>query len=351
MYSGLPMTALPAQSLVATSGESRGDRRAASPAAFAVVSLAVLALAAVLAGGMPIGFSIVIVFLFAGPHNWLECRYFLAKMPARWGPLRPFFTLAIGGVLLLTAAFVAMSVVGRRADWDRNVWMLASSTWASLLIGWVATLAWLRGRQSPRRDWSWAFPVALALVAIVWTFPAAWDVGLVYLHPLVAMLFLDRELGRRRPSWRRAYRLVLLAVPAAVGVLYWRLADAPPLAGQDMLTTRITQHAGADVLADLSPHFLVATHTFLEMLHYGVWVVAIPLLAMRQAPWRLPGVPLARRSAGWRMAVVALLAAGAVVVLSLWAGFVGNYAVTRDVYFTLAIAHVLAEFPFLLRAL
>lgn len=344
------MTALSTPQLT-TQSPSPADRDGIGALAFAGVSLTVLVLAAVLAGGAPIGFSIAIVFLFAGPHNWLECRYFLAKMPARWGPLRPFFSLAIGGVLVLTAAFVAMAVVGRRADWDRDAWMLASSVWASLLIGWVAVLTWLRGRQSPRRDWSWALPAGLAMIAFVWLFPAAWDLALVYLHPLVAMVFLDRELAKRRPGWRRAYHALLLLVPIAIAGLYWRLADAPPLAGQDMLTMRITQHAGADVLADLSPHFLVASHTFLEMLHYGIWVVAIPLLAMRRAPWRLSAVPLARRTGVGRLAVVALLTIGGVVVLSLWAGFVGNYAVTRDVYFTLAIAHVLAEFPFLLRTL
>src|SRR5437764_3137006 len=55
--------------------------------------------ACVLAGALPIGFSIVTVFLFAGPHNWFELRYFLARTPPRWGPLAPFFAIGIGGVL------------------------------------------------------------------------------------------------------------------------------------------------------------------------------------------------------------------------------------------------------------
>jgi len=33
----------------------------------------------------------------------------------------------------------------------------------------------------------------------------------------------------------------------------------------------------------------------------------------------------------------------------LWFGFSVNYAATRDIYFAVAIAHVLAEAPFLLR--
>src|SRR3954466_5850593 len=67
---------------------------------FASAALAVACAAAVLAGWAPVGFSIVTVFLFAGPHNWLEFRYFLSKMPARWGPLRPYFLLAVGGVVV-----------------------------------------------------------------------------------------------------------------------------------------------------------------------------------------------------------------------------------------------------------
>jgi len=35
-----------------------------------------------LAGWAPLSFSIVTVFLFAGPHNWLEFRYLLTRMPA-----------------------------------------------------------------------------------------------------------------------------------------------------------------------------------------------------------------------------------------------------------------------------
>ena len=38
-----------------------------------------------------------------------------------------------------------------------------------------------------------------------------------------------------------------------------------------------------------------------------------------------------------------------IVVAALWLGFSVNYAATRDIYFTVAIAHVLAEAPFLLR--
>jgi hypothetical protein len=316
---------------------------------FAVVALAIMGAAALLAGSVPIGFSIVTVFLFAGPHNWVEVRYFLSKMPAHWGPLRGFFVLAIGGVLGLTALFAAIPFIGDAAKWNTATWGAASATWNSLLLLWLAALVVLRGRQKAGRDWSWAVPVALVLIAIVWLVPQTWDVGLVYLHPLIALLFLDRELGRRRPQWRSAYRLCLACLPAVLVLLWWQLARSAPLSGQDMLTMRITRHAGADFLAGVSSHLLVSTHAFLEMLHYGVWLIAMPLIAMRTVPWKLQSVPLFRRSASWRHMIIATIAVGALAVLVLWACFLGNYPATRDVYFTLAIAHVLAEFPFLLR--
>lgn len=352
--------------------------------AFASVSLGLAVLAAVLAGWAPIGFSIVTVFLFAGPHNWIEFRYFLAKMPAHWGPLRGFFVLAIGGVIVLTVAFAMMPALGRARGWGADDWTVAAASWNTALVLWVAVLAWMCGRMRnatranpaavppsgsarphdpadadrPSRapasrpsDWSWALPIGFALVAFIWMVPWAWDLALVYLHPLIAMAFLDRELARRRPQWRRAYHACLACVPLMIGVLWWRLADAPPLAGQDMLSMRITRHAGAGALEGVSPHLLVATHTFLEMLHYGVWIVAIPLVGMRLAPWKLQAVPLYRRSRPWRWVVAGTVLLGVAVVLALWGCFLGDYAVTRDIYFTIAIAHVLAEFPFLLRAL
>jgi hypothetical protein len=38
-------------------------------------------------------------------------------------------------------------------------------------------------------------------------------------------------------------------------------------------------------------------------------------------------------------------------MIALWAGFSADYVVTRDIYFAFAIAHVLAEFPFLVKML
>jgi hypothetical protein len=326
--------------------------RAAGPSRawlFAAACTALALLAAALAGLAPLWFSIVTVFLFAGPHNWMEFRYFLAKMPAHWGPLRRFFLTAIGGVVVLSALFISYPILARHFRWTSDAWNTASSVWNSALVLWIATLVYIHLAPRKRGFGDWAFPAAFALVALAWYAPQAWDLALVYLHPLVALWFLDRELARRRPKWLAAYRLCLTTIPILLAALWWRLADAPPLAGQDMLSMRITQHAGAGVLRDLSPHALVSTHTFLEMLHYGVWIVAIPLIGLRTVPWKLQSAPLVRRSIAWRRGVIGVIVLGLAIVLILWTGFLANYPLTRDIYFTVAIAHVLAEVPFLLR--
>jgi hypothetical protein len=337
--------------LAGTRPDSSHAGTRSSARAFACTSLGLAVLAALLAGWAPLGFSIVTVFLFAGPHNWLEARYFLGRLPARWGRLRGFFLLALGGVFGLTAAFAALPWLARRWGWDEQPWLTAGAVWNSLLLLWIAALVRLRSRQNPRRDWGWVTPAALVLLALAWAAPQLWGLALVYSHPLVALWILDRELRRSRPEWRRAYHACLACLPLLLAALWWRLADAPSLPGEDGLTLRITRHAGAGVLGGVSTHLLVATHTFLEMLHYGVWLLAVPLVGLRGAPWRLRSVPLARRSPGWRLAVVGVLAAGALVVLALWACFLADYPTTRDVYFTAALLHVLAEVPFLLRAL
>ncbi len=329
--------------------QREGAGRTARP--FALAALLIAALSAFLAGWLPLGFSIVTVFLFAGPHNWLEVRYFLTRLPARWGRLRGYFLTAFTGIFGLTAAFAAIPWLAERLDWEHDTWLLASATWNSVLVLWILALIQMRSRQNPRRDWFWTLPVAFLLMALTWVAPLLWGLALVYLHPLMAFWLLDREIRRSRPEWRTAYQRCLLAVPVLLGFLWWHLADSPSLPGEDALTVRITQHAGASLLPHVSSHLLVATHTFLEMLHYGVWLIAMPLVALRVPPWQLHTIPLARRSRGWYRFVLGLIVMGVLIVLLLWGCFLANYPLTRDVYFTVALLHVLAEVPFLLRTL
>jgi len=135
--------------------------------------------------------------------------------------------------------------------------------------------------------------------------------------------------------------------------MIWQLSRTAPLADDNGLFWRITQHSGAELLPQVSSHMLVSVHLFLEMLHYAVWIVALPLIGRIGDArfWEVRAVPIARHPKGFPRIVAALLVFAVVAVVGLWLGFSIGYATTRDVYFTIAIAHVLAEAPFLLRML
>jgi hypothetical protein len=334
-----------------------------SPAAARVPGLALalgfvaLALAgAVLAGALPIEFSFATVFLFAGPHNWFEARYALGRLPARTGKLWSFFLLSALGIVGLTVAYAAIPAALPHID-DPALYGTLYSAWSTSFLFWIAALVWMRSRTNPRFDGGWAWPVACLICAGVWLNPVVLPLVLVYLHPLMALWLLDRELARSRRAWRRAYWCALACIPLLLGVLWWLLRDAPDLAGTDSftlafapkLTTTLADHSGAWFLSGVSTHFLVAAHAFLEMVHYGVWVVLIPLIGMRSKPWQLKTIPAARRDRGWACGVAALLALGFLTVAVLWVCFGLDYETTRRVYFTVAMLHVLAEVPFLLR--
>ena len=325
---------------------------------FAGTLLACALVSAVFATWLPLQVSIVTVFLFAGPHNWFELRYFMQRLPVRFGKSRNFFLTAFGGIFLLTISFISLPLwynAGATRGWN---WPNILAGWNSLLILWVGVLVWMRGKQKLRRDWSWAIPLAFALISVNWLAPQFFSLAIVYLHPLVALWFLDRHLRRTRAEWVRSYHRCLYLLPVLLGVMVWYLSQTTALPDDNGLFWRITQHAGAELLPGLSPQMLVAVHLFLEILHYGVWLFALPLIAAKpvetkhkqnRSIWNVKSVPLARHPRGFPKLVTLALSLGAIVVVILWFGFSMDYSTTRDIYFTLAIAHVLAEAPFLLR--
>lgn len=316
----------------------------------AAVMLGVASLALILAGWIPIQFSIATVFLFAGPHNWFEARYILGRLPARAGKLFGFFALSFLGIVGLTLSFALIPsyLQSSAAAVDHAT---AYALWNTAFLLWVAALVQMRGNTNPRFDAGWIWPVAFLLIAGNWLMPFACSMALVYLHPCMALLLLDRELKKSRPHWRRAYHMLLLLLPLAVAVLWMRLHDAPPLPGSDPLSTAIANHAGDWFFTAVSNHFLVALHTFLEMVHYGIWVLVIPLVGMRSLPWQLDAIPAARRSPEWKRGVAIFLLMGLGIVLVLWTCFLVDYGTTRYIYFLAALLHVLAEVPFLLRVI
>lgn len=92
-------------------------------------------------------------------------------------------------------------------------------------------------------------------------------------------------------------------------------------------------------------------HVFLETIHYFVWLLLIPLVDRRSIPWRFREIPLLSNSRGLPKLVFGVFAFGTLAALALWVGFTVDYTMTRVIYFAVAILHVLAEFPFLIKML
>jgi hypothetical protein len=324
-------------------------RSRVSASTFAAILICGALLAAVISSSLPLQASIVTVFLFAGPHNWFELRYFLSRLPVRFGRSRNFFILAFSGIFALTVAYVSLPALYYANVWSGVNWPTAIAVWNTALLLWIGALVIMRGRQTSRRDWSWAVPVAFGLCAINWLAPEMFSLAIVYVHPLVALWFMDRHLRRMKPEWLKTYRRCLSFLPLLIAVMLWQLSRTSSLADDNGLFWRITQHAGAALLPNISSHMLVSTHVFLELLHYGVWIVALPLIGATGAIWKVNSIPVASHSRGFPKLIGGILIFSLVVVAVLWLGFSKDYAATRDIYFTVAIAHVLAEAPFLLR--
>jgi hypothetical protein len=325
------------------------ERTSVSAGTFAAILIVSACLSAGLASWLPLQASILTVFLFAGPHNWFELRYFLTRLPVRFGRSRNFFIVAFAGIFILTLAYISLPALYYANVWSGANWPNAIGAWNTLMLLWIGALVLMRAKQKSNRDWFWIAPLVLALSAFNWLSPELFSLAIVYAHPLVALWFLDRHLRRTKPEWLPTYRRCLMFLPLLLGGMLWQLSRTTSLADDNGLFWRITQHAGAELLPNVSSHMLVSTHVFLEMLHYGVWIIALPLIGATGAIWKVKTIPVAGHSRGFPKFIAALLVFSLAVVVILWTGFSFNYAATRDVYFTVAIAHVLAEAPFLLR--
>ena len=280
----------------------------------------------------------------------MEFRYFASRMPVRWGRSRAFYSVGIGGVLVLTAAYLILYFVSGHWLWSAESWQIFAAVWNTAFVLWVGLLFHLRGKQR-RRDWSIAFAVALLLAALAWVVPQYWSLALVYLHPLVALWFLERQIRRTRAGWLRAYHFCLASIPIFLILIWAATAGQPRLPEKTNLFWRIVQHAGGDILPGVSSHLLVSMHVFLESIHYFVWLLIIPLVDRRALPWRLGDVPLFANANGFPKVFAGFLVASVAVTLALWVGFAVDYTTTRDIYFAFAIGHVLAEMPFLVKML
>ena len=317
---------------------------------FAVAFLVACACGAASIASFPLQLSIATIFLFAGPHNLMEFRYFASRMPVCWGRSRVFYSVGIGGVAVLTASYIILYFAGENWIWAAENWAIFAAVWNTLFILWVGMLFHLRGRQRGK-DWSIAFAIALLLSSLAWIVPQYWSLSLVYLHPLISLWFLERQIRRSRREWLRAYHFCLASIPFFLLIIWAATAEQPSLSEETDLFWRIVQHAGGGILPRVSSHLLVATHVFLESIHYFVWLLVIPLVDRRALPWRFNDVPLFANANGFPKLFVGSLIAGAAAVIVLLFGFAVDYSTTRDIYFAFAIGHVLAEMPFLVKML
>ena len=314
----------------------------------AIVLLCIVASAA-FASWLPLQVSIVTVFLFAGPHNWFELRYFLMRLPVRFGRSRNFFLTAFAGLGVLTISYVSLPLLYNTVLLSDEAWTTVIASWNSLFLFWLVSLVWLRGKQKRGANWTWTIPLGLALCSFNWLSPELFSLAIVYVHPLVALWFLDRHLARTRPEWLSTYRRCLSVLPFVLIGMVWQLSQTAPLPDSNGLFWRITQHSGAEVLPQVSSHLLVSVHLSLEMLHYAVWIIALTVIGGSIKFWDVKTVPVARHARGFPRLVAGMLVLALAAVVFLWMGFSMDYSTTRDIYFTIAIAHVLAEAPFLLR--
>ncbi|MFN8554408.1 MAG: hypothetical protein U0103_23265 [Candidatus Obscuribacterales bacterium] len=288
---------------------------------FGLGFFAIALAAAAMSGCAPIGFSVATVFLFAGPHNWIEARYFLSRLPARFGKFKQFFLWSFCGIALLTGCYIALMAAVQLKVLTGTAYSALLGAWDAAFVLWCVRLIVLSGRwrfssgSGPASPGSHlqganspglALPFGLLAISFALVFPAWFSLGLVYLHPLIGCWILDRELQRSKPSWRPIYHLCLSTVPLFLAAIWWTLHDAPPLGAVDLLTSQITKHAGSQVMPYASSHMLVALHTFLEMVHYGVWLIAIPLVSAGWRNWQPGSIPIAHRSDQLRHMVPAI---------------------------------------------
>src|SRR6185437_13549481 len=183
----------------------KGWPRRATPTtiSFSLILVVCVVAAAAFASWLPLQVSIITLFFFAGPHNWFELRYFLMRLPVRFGRSCNFFLTAFAGLGVLTLTYVSLPFIYNAALWSEEAWSVVIASWNTALLVWIALLVWLRRRQKRSVNWTWTIPVTLVLCALNWLGPSLFSLALVYIHPLVALWFLDRHLRRTRPEWSR----------------------------------------------------------------------------------------------------------------------------------------------------
>src|SRR2546429_3134554 len=173
-------------------------RTRVSARTFAAILIVSACVSAAFASWLPLQASIVTVFLFAGPHNWFEARYFLMRLPARFGRSRNFFLLAFAGIALLTLAYVSLPALYYAGFWSGANWPNAIATWNTLMLLWIGALVLVRGKQGAQRGWVLGMPPGFGVFRPNWLGPGVFCLGVGFVFPLGGALFFHRHFARRR---------------------------------------------------------------------------------------------------------------------------------------------------------
>ncbi|MBI2812542.1 MAG: hypothetical protein HYX67_17190, partial [Candidatus Melainabacteria bacterium] len=223
---------------------------------FAIGFLLMALAAASLSACAPIAFSIATVFLFAGPHNWVEARYFLSRLPARFGKYKKFFAWSFAGIAALMIGYTALMFALQMKAITGTVGSALLGLWNTLFVLWIVRLIVLSGQWQADRDRGLALPFGLLAISFAIAFPAWFGLSLVYLHPFIGCWILDRELRRSKPHWRATYHACLLSIPLFLMAIWWSLHNAAGASAghggaiqtADVLSMQITRYAGAEVI-------------------------------------------------------------------------------------------------------
>ncbi len=311
---------------------------------FILACLMVVFLCALLAGLAPIWFTLAAFCVFSAPHNFVEFRYFLARLPSRLGPFRSFFVTSFTGLAILFFMQVTVITLTRMRVLLPAQLEPIICVWNELLIIWVVALSVARYPQECSR----LLPanLCIAILASIGNFcsPEIFNLCVSYVHALIGVWILDRELMRTRKDWVRPYRWCLLTVPLCIVFLIIWFYGQSSLVGSEMT---LSQSIASLIFApSISPLYL-GLFAFLQMVHYGVWVFAMPIAAQSWKRWRLNRIAVMRNRQPLSRVMSVVLMFGLASVGLFWIGFRVDFATTNQVYATVATLHILAEIPLL----
>ncbi|HEY9776298.1 MAG TPA: hypothetical protein V6C81_21230 [Planktothrix sp.] len=330
-------------------------RIAATPLAerhlFAVTVILLVACFAILAGYTPIWFTLLTVCAFGAPHHWTELRYFMSRLPSRFGPLQGFFATAFSGALVLWVFEVILTRLYVQDVLPPAIAKVGLLAFNQTLIFWMLGLSVLRYKSKSNKVSSLLLAnspyAALATLANLLSAPG-FSLAITYMHPLLGLWILERELRRTRKSWLRGYHWSLLSIPVALAALIWVLhgsGDAHPsgqLAG--MLNGNVI---GSKLFSNASTTMLLAIFGFLQMVHYGVWVIGIPIANQSWKRWNLDRIPVLTTKPSLRPFLLAAIGLSLSATLFFWFGFCIDYNTVNEIYIAVSMLHVLAEIPFI----